>query len=81
MYHRLEYPLFSHPVNEHGQEKNYTSNDGISSNQATNKRSQCVYEHEGKIEKSHHAQMIMMSIRIKVDSRIVSFSTKSSLTY
>ena len=56
MYHRLEYPLFSHPVNEHGQEKNYTSNDGISSNQATNKRSQCVYEHEGKIEKSHHAQ-------------------------
>lgn len=48
MYHRLEYPLFSHPVNEHGQEKNYTSNDGISSNQATNKRSQCVYEHEGK---------------------------------
>ena len=34
MYHRLEYPLFSHSVNEYGQEKNYPSNDGISSNQA-----------------------------------------------
>ena len=56
MYHRLEYPLFSHSVNEYGQEKNYPSNDGISSNQAAYKRSQCVYEHEGKIEKSHHAQ-------------------------
>ena len=52
MYHRLEYPLFSHSVNEYGQEKNYPSNDGISSNQAAYKRSQSIDKHEGKIKKS-----------------------------